>query len=91
MTIFAERFDARENGCGSFARDTLISDGFQQRFVNAVAFVQLERELADIGNQAPQALIRLRQMLVRFQVIEREYNFFVHCCVTEYRCSQFFA
>jgi hypothetical protein len=30
-------------------------------------------------------------MLVRFQVIEGKYSFFVHVCVTGYRCVQFFA
>ena len=49
-----------------------MSNGFEQRFVNAVAFVQLEGKFANIGNQAPQALVGLRQMLVRFQVVEGE-------------------
>ena len=71
-TVRAERFDARENRAGGLAGDALVGDGLEQRFVNAPAFVELEREFADVGDQAAEALVRLGQVLVRFEVIERE-------------------
>src|SRR5580704_7017266 len=61
-----------------------MRDGFEQRFVHTVTFVQLESELADVGNQFAQALIGLRKMRVRLFVIERKYNIFVHAYATGY-------
>ena len=70
--IFAECFDAPEDGGGGFARDGLVGDGFEEGFVGRLRVGDIDFKGRDLGDEALQAIVAIAEMANGFGKIESE-------------------
>ena len=77
--IRAQGLNAREDFCGGFAGNALVNNSLEERFVDAVALIQLELKFTGTGDDVREMRVVSSQKFVRSDIVKGKGRLLVGC------------